>query len=104
MPKKEISLRDEIRELIKSGKINVVDDKGLKQGKWMKVHTTGKLAYEVFFKDDKPIGEYKRFHLNGKLSVLLNYEENSDFSAAEFISCLFNKTRFANSSGIDRYF
>ncbi len=82
MPKNEKNLREEIRDLIKAGKINVIDDNGLKQGKWMKVHKSGKLAYEIHFKDNKPIGEYKRYHINGMLNVLMNYEENSDYTKA----------------------
>lgn len=74
----------EIVKLTGEGKINQTDENGLKQGKWMKVYSNGKKAYEVFFKDDKPVGELKRYHENGKLAALLNYNEKGDTASAKF--------------------
>ena len=74
----------EIVRLMKEGKLNQKDSKGLKQGKWMKVYENGKTAYEVYFKDDKPVGEMKRYHENGKLSALLKYNETGDTAYAKF--------------------
>ncbi len=74
----------EIIKLMKEGKINQKDSKGLKQGKWKKVYANGNTAYEVYFKDDKPVGEMKRYHENGKLSAVLKYNETGDTAIAKF--------------------
>lgn len=74
----------EIIRLTEEGKINQIDENGLKQGKWMKVFSNGEKAYEVFFKDDKPVGELIRYHENGKLAVILNYDETGDTAKAKF--------------------
>jgi antitoxin component YwqK of YwqJK toxin-antitoxin module len=74
----------EIIEMTLKGEINQTDDKGLKQGKWMKVYANGVTAYEAYFKDDKPINELKRYHENGKLSSFVKYTENIDTALAEF--------------------
>ena len=74
----------EIIEMTLKGEINQTDEKGLKQGKWMKVYANGVTAYEAYFKDDKTIGELKRYHENGKLSSLVIYPENGDTATAEF--------------------
>ncbi|MCD4791639.1 MAG: hypothetical protein K8R54_00270 [Bacteroidales bacterium] len=74
----------EIVELIIKGELNQTDENDLKQGKWKKVYSNGKTAYEVYFKDDKPVGEFKRYHENGKLSSLLNYDNEGINATAEF--------------------
>lgn len=74
----------EIIELIKTGELNQTDENGLKQGKWMKVYSNGETAYEVYFKDGKPIGKFKRYHENGKLSSLLNYDNEGIKADVEF--------------------
>lgn len=74
----------EIVRLTEEGKINQTDANGLKQGKWMKVYANGKTAYEVFFKDDKPVGKMKRYHENGKTAAVLVYNEKGDTADAKF--------------------
>ncbi|NPA67379.1 MAG: toxin-antitoxin system YwqK family antitoxin, partial [Chlorobi bacterium] len=74
----------EIIKLTKAGKLNRIDDKGLKQGKWMKVYSNGETAYEAHFKDGKPVGELKRYHENGKPAALLIYDEKGDTADARF--------------------
>ncbi len=64
-------------------KKNQTDLNGLKQGFWSKVYPSGILAYEVTFKDDKPVGELKRYHENGKLSALLIYDQNGEWAVAK---------------------
>ena len=63
--------------------INQVDAQGRKQGFWTKKDVTGKLLYQATFKDDKPVGEMKRFHPNGKVKALLNFVEGSELSDAK---------------------
>jgi len=50
----------------------------------MKVYSTGVTAYEVYFLDDKPLGELKRYHENGKLAAILEYNEKGDTANAKF--------------------
>ncbi len=64
-------------------KINQTDKNGLKQGYWKKVYPNKVLAYEVRFKDDKPVGEMKRYHENGKLMALLKYDDNGEWASAK---------------------
>lgn len=73
-----------IIELTEKGEINQVDENGIKQGRWMKVYSNGVTAYEVFLKDNKPIGELKRYHENGKISSLLNYDKKGEHASAVF--------------------
>ena len=73
-----------IVELTKKGELNQTDENGLKQGKWMKVYSTGVTAYEVTFKDNKPVGELKRYHENGTISSLLDYDDKGEFAHASF--------------------
>jgi len=63
--------------MIAQNAANQVDAQGKKQGFWTKKDTDGKLVYQATFKDDKPVGEMKRFHPNGKVMAILNYTENS---------------------------
>jgi len=64
-------------------KLNQLDDKGLKQGFWTKKYPNGQVAYEVYFKDSEPYGEYKRYHETGKLSVFINYDQNGEYGDAK---------------------
>ena len=47
--------------------INQLTPDGLKTGKWQKKHSSGKLKYEGTFENDTPVGEFKRYDVNGKL-------------------------------------
>jgi antitoxin component YwqK of YwqJK toxin-antitoxin module len=68
---------------VKNEKVNQLDNNGKKQGFWTKVYPNGNKAYEVYFKDDIPVGEYKRYHENGKLSVFINYDEKGEWGDAK---------------------
>ncbi len=61
---------------------NQTDAQGHKQGFWQKRDATGKLLYEGIFKDNRPMGEMKRFHPNGKIKASLIYSAGSDTSSA----------------------
>lgn len=58
--------------------INQTDSKGMKQGYWKKQYPNGRLMYEGTFKDNKPTGEWKRYHENGALKANLMYLPGSD--------------------------
>lgn len=63
--------------------VNQLDAQGRKQGFWSKKDREGRLVYEGTFKDDKPVGEMKRYHPNGRLMAKLNYIAGTDQSGAE---------------------
>jgi antitoxin component YwqK of YwqJK toxin-antitoxin module len=58
--------------------LNQTDSRHLKQGKWIGNYPDGTIRYEGYFNDDKPVGEWKRYHENGKLKAILIYILNSD--------------------------
>jgi antitoxin component YwqK of YwqJK toxin-antitoxin module len=58
--------------------VNKTDAKGLKQGKWVSKYTGGSLKYEGYFIQNKPAGEWKRYHENGKIKALMTYRPNSE--------------------------
>jgi len=61
---------------------NQTDAKNLKQGYWKKFYPNGKLMYKGFFKDDKPVGEMRRYFESGALKALFNYDLNGTFAKA----------------------
>lgn len=58
--------------------INQIDSNGLRQGLWKKEQSNGQLMYEGYFKDGKPVGEWKRFHEGGQVKAIIKYDEESD--------------------------
>ena len=69
--------------MIAQNSVNQVDAQGRKQCFWTKKDNEGKVVYQATFKDDKPIGEMKRFHPNGKIKATMNFVEGSDESEAQ---------------------
>ena len=63
--------------------VNQVDAQGRKQGFWTKKDFEGKLIYQANFKDDKPVGEMKRFHPNGTLKAMMNFTAGTDEADAQ---------------------
>lgn len=63
--------------------MNQVDEEGRKQGFWQKEQTNGNVVYEGNFRNDRPVGEFKRYHSNGLLKARLFYPEDSDTIPAE---------------------
>ena len=57
--------------------VNQTDSKGLKQGKWVAKYSSGTLKYEGSFVNNKPVGDWRRYHENGKTKALMNYRLNS---------------------------
>jgi antitoxin component YwqK of YwqJK toxin-antitoxin module len=57
--------------------VNQVDDKGMKQGKWVKVHPeTGEVAYRATFKNDKAIGSTERYYEDGSLQAKIKHRSD----------------------------
>ncbi len=63
--------------------VNKTDAQGKKQGYWIKRDARGNMLYQATFKDDKPVGEMKRFHPNGKVKAIIAFIEGSDESDAQ---------------------
>jgi antitoxin component YwqK of YwqJK toxin-antitoxin module len=57
-------------------KINQTDPQGKKQGHWIKKYSDETIMYEGFFKDDHPVGEFKRYYEDKTLKSLLQYNIN----------------------------
>ena len=53
--------------------INQVDSEGRKQGYWIKKYTDETILYEGYFKDDHPVGEFKRYYENKTLKSVLQF-------------------------------
>ena len=56
--------------------INEVDSKGRKQGVWKKPYGNGYFMYEGEFKDDQPVGTFKRYYEDGVLKSIQQYGQN----------------------------
>ena len=63
---------------------NQRDAQGRKQGYWEAVDRNGKLVYSGYFKEDKPIGEMKRYHPAGGVRVIMIYDDKSEKARARF--------------------
>ncbi len=62
--------------------MNHTDSDGLRQGKWQRNYPNGRLMYEGFFKDNRPSGEWVRYHETGQVKAKISYSENSDSAYA----------------------
>jgi len=76
--------------------INQTDASGLKQGRWIGKYTNGTIRYEGSFNDDKPVGEWKRYHENGKIKARLYHQPNTDKVTAELFDS--NGVRYAKGN------
>jgi antitoxin component YwqK of YwqJK toxin-antitoxin module len=57
---------------------NQTDANGLKQGYWKKAHPNGKLMYTGYFKNNKPVGEMRRYYESGALRAILFYNSTGE--------------------------
>jgi len=53
--------------------MNITDSKGLKQGHWIKKYPNESIMYEGYFKDNHPVGEFKRYNEDKTPLSVLNY-------------------------------
>ena len=63
---------------------NTVDTRGMKQGPWVKNYPNGKVMYEGTFKNDKPVGRFRRYNNEGILISELTYSDKKDEASAVF--------------------
>ena len=64
--------------------INYTDILGNKQGKWIKYYSDNKVRYTGFFIDDKPLGVFTYYHLNGQKKSVLNYKKDGSAEVEMF--------------------
>lgn len=62
--------------------LNSTDAKGRKQGSWSKTWPNGKTRYLGQFKDDKPVGTFKHYDEEGKLTTLQEHAGDGRISRA----------------------
>jgi antitoxin component YwqK of YwqJK toxin-antitoxin module len=67
---------------------NQIDHLNRMQGHWKKHYRSGKIAYKGFFKDDKPRGNFIRYHENGIVSAKLIFSQCGDTAQASLFSPL----------------
>lgn len=59
---------------------NQTDANGLRQGLWQKKQDNGRLIYEGNFKNDKPVGEWKRYHPGGQVKAIIEYKGDTAYT------------------------
>ena len=82
-------------------KVNQTDAKGQKQGIWIAKYPDGTLRYEGLFVDGKPVGEWKRYHENGKIKAIMLHGANSERVEASLFDdegVLYAKGMFAGTA------
>jgi len=57
-------------------KLNQTDTQGRKQGHWIKKFPGESVVYDGYFKDDHPIGEFKRYYENQTIKSILTYSDD----------------------------
>lgn len=62
--------------------INMTDKNGKKQGHWIKKYPNGNILYDGYFKNDKPIGEFKRYYDDNTLKSVLVFKSDGVEAAA----------------------
>lgn len=82
--------------LYAQGTINQTDANGQKQGHWIGKFPNGTIRYEGSFVDDKPVGDWKRFHENGKIKASLHHIPNTEKVSAELFDS--NAVRYAKGN------
>jgi antitoxin component YwqK of YwqJK toxin-antitoxin module len=64
--------------------INITDSHGMKQGHWIKKYPDQKIMYEGTFRDNHPVGEFKRYFEDQTLQTLLIYSDDGKKAEATF--------------------
>lgn len=75
---------------------NQTDPKGLKQGFWKGYFENKKLKYTGSFKDNKPVGTFKRFYPDGELRAIMVYNA----AGTKAYTTLYYKTGTKAAEGI----
>jgi antitoxin component YwqK of YwqJK toxin-antitoxin module len=75
--------------------LNKTDLQGRKQGHWIKKYPDESIMYEGNFKDDHPVGEFKRYFENQTLKSVLIYSEDGRNAKAT----IYHQNGFISSKG-----
>jgi antitoxin component YwqK of YwqJK toxin-antitoxin module len=75
--------------------INKTDKLGKKQGHWIKKYPNESIMYDGFFKDNHPVGEFKRYFDDQTLKSLLIFSEDGK----EVIATVYHPNGFISSKG-----
>ncbi len=75
--------------------INKTDSSGKKQGHWIKKYPDGNIMYDGYFRNDKPVGEFKRYYEDKTLKSLLVFND----IGTEALATLYYQNGFIASSG-----
>jgi antitoxin component YwqK of YwqJK toxin-antitoxin module len=62
---------------------NQTDANGLKQGYWKVTYENGKVKYEGFFVNNKPVGELKRYYDDGTKKAILIFDKSGKKASAK---------------------
>lgn len=62
--------------------INKTDQLGRKQGRWIKKYPNTNIMYDGVFKDDHPVGEFRRFYEDNSIKSILQYSDDGKKAAA----------------------
>ena len=73
-------------EIKKNPYKNRRDEKGRRQGDWMRFHPNGNPAYKARFKDDQPIDTLTRYYKNGKKFVEIVFDDETNRGKGKFFS------------------
>ncbi|MBN1107707.1 MAG: toxin-antitoxin system YwqK family antitoxin [Bacteroidales bacterium] len=76
-------------------KINITDQQGKKQGLWIKEYPNKNIMYRATFRNDKPVGEFKRYFPDGRLRSVLIYSDDS----READATIYHSNGFVSSKG-----
>lgn len=63
--------------------INYTDIQGNKQGKWIRKYDKNRIAYTGYFKNNKLVGNYKRWYYSGALKSEINYNNDGSVGYAK---------------------
>jgi antitoxin component YwqK of YwqJK toxin-antitoxin module len=75
--------------------INKTDQQGRKQGHWIKKYQDKNIMYDGFFKDNHPVGEFKRYNEDKSLKSLLIYSDDGN----EAVATIYHSNGFIASKG-----
>ncbi len=75
--------------------LNQTDKSGLKQGHWIKKYPDGNVMYDGFFRNDKPVGEFRRYYEDRTIKSLLVFNE----SGSEALATLYYQNGNVASKG-----
>jgi antitoxin component YwqK of YwqJK toxin-antitoxin module len=75
--------------------LNKTDPQGRKQGHWIKKYSNESIIYEGYFKDNHPVGEFKRYYENKILKSQLIYSDDGK----EAVATTYHPNGYISSKG-----